>query len=217
MVSVAHVYHVYVNGNWIDPVREHVLAMTRAELWRHCRIYIGFVGNKPERQRAADYITKFFSFATIVETDSGWEQETMRHIPEIAKDHSQLFYAHTKGAVMTSENQHSWRQTMTYYNVLQWRTMLSELQHHDLAGIWWIPKEVHPAPHFQGNFWWANTNYLLTLPEIENSNRWQAELWVGQQQPNIYDAYPGSAGGNKHVTDWMTFDPAQGYLSESDH
>lgn len=217
MVSIAHVYHVYVNGNWHDPVREHVLAMTRTDLWRNCRIYIGFVGHTAERRRAADYIQKFFPFAIVTEQDNGWEQETMRHIPAIAKQHSQLFYAHTKGAVMSGENQHSWRQTMTYYNVLQWRNMVASLQDHDTAGIWWIPKEVHPAPHFQGNFWWANTNYLLTLPEIETNNRWQAELWVGQREPRVFEAYAGSAGGSPHVTDWLTFDYAQEHLSESDH
>ena len=216
-MSVAHVYHVYVNGNWIDPVREHVLAMARSDLWLHSHMYIGFVGNMPERRRAADYIHKFMPFETITEADGGWEQETMRHIPIIAKQHSQLFYAHTKGAVMSGENQHSWRQTMTYFNVMRWRQMLAGLQDNDLAGIWWIPGHVHPAPHFQGNFWWANTDYLLRLPEIETGNRWQAELWVGQREPRIYETYQGSAGGAAHVTDWLTFDLAQEHLSEPDH
>jgi hypothetical protein len=59
---------------------------------------------------------------------------------------------------------------------------LKALDHHDLAGVEW---GTEPEPHFSGNFWWATSDYLKTLPEPSGN----PELWVGQNQPRVRNFY----------------------------
>ena len=205
-MKIAHFYHVYADGEWLIPATEHFQSLDRYGLSSNITTYIGFVGDPTHCHEASKHLRKVVSFHQLKQSASGWEQGTMQWIPTIAPNYDVVFYAHTKGSAVRGNEQDTWRRTMTYFNVKFWRMCLVALQQRDVAGIWWIPKAVHPAPHFQGNFWWARSDYIAKLPAIEWENRWQAELWLGQAEPTVYDMYPGSAGGNEHVTDWATCD-----------
>jgi hypothetical protein len=46
-------YHIYVDGNWLEPVEEHITALQEFGLYEALTsFHIGFVG-KPEHQLAA--------------------------------------------------------------------------------------------------------------------------------------------------------------------
>jgi hypothetical protein len=44
---------------------------------------------------------------------------------------------------------------------------------------------------FGGNFWWANANYLRTLPPLRYKDRFDAETWIGLGNPLVHDLLPG--------------------------
>jgi hypothetical protein len=48
-----------------------------------------------------------------------------------------------------------------------------------------------PPPHYSGNFWWANSNYLKTLPKlcIQPPERNAPEFWLFQNNPNFYNLH----------------------------
>ena len=60
---------------------------------------------------------------------------------------------------------------------------------YDVCGVDW---RTDPVPHFSGNFWWANSDYLKTLPKINTLNRLDskivltlrhnAEMYIGMNQ-----------------------------------
>jgi hypothetical protein len=103
------------------------------------------------------------------------------------KDNLKILYLHTKG-VTTPNNQCiiDWRKYMTYFNVVKYQDCLDSLNSYDACGVDFFEE---PAKHFSGNFWWVNSNYIKTLPsinEISNLNypsvlttRHNAEFWLG--------------------------------------
>lgn len=172
---IHHYYHLWQPGEWQTPLLEHVAAIRDSDL------------------RALTFINP---------VTEGWEQGTLnRLIADLPKmrDDDVVFYAHTKGAANPSEWNTSWRRTMQHFTITHWREMVVSLATHDMAGCWWISEAFHPNPHMQGSYWWARADYLKTLPSVSMDDRWKSELWPGQNNPRVYDAYPGSSGGSPMI------------------
>ncbi len=198
---VTHLYHVYAGGDWQRPVREHFTALNGSGLMGVLDfIGVGIVGPEASISEVRGVLPSGVEVVTMAQT--GFEQATLDCIPGLPD--GPLLYAHTKGSFQVSARQDAWRRTMTWFNVMQWRSMLDALRTHDTAGIWWIPEPVHPRPHYQGNFWWANSDYVkgLRFP-VPGFSRWEAELWLGTGRPLPWDAYPGSEGDCEPVEDWV--------------
>lgn len=104
----------------------------------------------------------------------------------VEKNHK-ILYLHTKG-VTTPDNPYidDWRKYMTYFNVNQYEKCLYSLNQYDSCGVDLVSE---PALHYSGNFWWANSDYIKTLPSIAqisdpNSEqkatlRHNGEFWIG--------------------------------------
>ncbi len=60
---------------------------------------------------------------------------------------------------------------------------LEILDTHDVCGGGWqLEGFGDRRPHFSGNFWWANSDYVKTLPpplSLNRFDRYQAEFWIG--------------------------------------
>lgn len=114
---------------------------------------------------------------------------TLQKIKELSNSsqNRKILYVHTKG-VTTPNNEciDEWRQYMTYFNVEKWKLCYDILEEADACGVDLVEQ---PTKHFSGNFWWANSNYIKTLPSIETisspdfpsalSTRHNAEFWIG--------------------------------------
>ena len=99
-------------------------------------------------------------------------------------------YMHTKGVAYiekgnTKEIVTFWRKYMEYFCIGKWEECVEALWEFDAAGCEFISTG---QPHFSGNFWWARSRYLRTLPLVEEitlpeehstHTRMKAELWVG--------------------------------------
>jgi hypothetical protein len=199
---MSHYYHVFAGGDWQRPFREHFTALEASGLMGLLdHIGVGIVGSDAAISDVRAVLPAGVGVVGLAQT--GFEQLTLDMIPKAQGD--VLLYAHTKGSFAVSERQDNWRRTMTWFNVMQHRTMLKALRTHDTAGIWWIPRSAHPRPHYQGNFWWANMEYLRKCRyPVSALSRWEAELWLGDAQPVPFDAYPGSEGECAPVADWIT-------------
>lgn len=93
-----------------------------------------------------------------------------------------LLFLHTKGASRSHvASIEAWRLFMEYFVIDNWRTCVKELETYNAVGVKLRQK---PLPHFSGNFWWANTNYLQKCnPSFLFSKGFECkvdrELWVG--------------------------------------
>lgn len=96
-----------------------------------------------------------------------------------------VLYLHTKGVGKEiNECIEDWVNYMAYFLIEKWRTCVQELESNDTIGV-----DLRPQPvlHYSGNFWWARSEYLATLPSPTeykthpnplNSERHNQEFWI---------------------------------------
>ncbi len=88
-----------------------------------------------------------------------------------------ILYFHSKG--ITRENAaNDWVAYLEYFNINNYKLALDLLDKgNDAVSVEYLK---NPKPHFSGNFWWANCNYInkLKLPN-ENSKRHEFEFFIG--------------------------------------
>jgi hypothetical protein len=186
-VTLTHFYHVFADGDWETPAREHFDAVESSGLMNQLgSIFLGVVGSPENRVKVASALPG----VVVVEADEGWEQVTLQKLHHYSHDHeAKVFYAHTKGAYQVDEYHMLWRRAMTYDTVTRWRECVDALDHVGAAGSYWLksvmPEHSEHKHFFGGNFWWARTNYLRALPPVGVEHRWQAEGWIGLAGPSV--------------------------------
>jgi hypothetical protein len=94
--------------------------------------------------------------------DEGETVESMYRFCKENPDYKVLFF-HAKGASRQFVPQlHSWRMFLEYYVIDKWRECIDKLKEYDSVGV---KLRMKPFPHYSGNFWWANADYVATLDE----------------------------------------------------
>jgi len=104
-------------------------------------------------------------------------------------DNIKILYINGLGVTGNTPNKKNWRNYLSYYNVILHDECIKSLDEYDVCGVDW---RTNPSPHFSGNFWWANSNYLKTLPKINTLNnpdsprilslRHNAEMYIGMNE-----------------------------------
>ena len=127
----------------------------------------------------------------------------------LIKDFSQknpncyILYLHTKGISYSNEvvKVNDWINYMLYFLVTQYKLCISVLHNnYDTVGCNYsddLDKECFkytkplPPPHYNGNFWWANTNYLCHLPNlsIDQIERNAPEFWLFKNKPYFFNLH----------------------------
>jgi hypothetical protein len=195
-VNLTHWYHIWAAGEWREPVTEHWQALQDAEWTESVRV--GIVGPPEARGEVVAWLSEQpLAFEVVAEADQGFEMLTLRAVHEYAKSNDgAVMYAHTKGAYDTSEFRKRWRRTMCHDVIGNWQGNLHVLEKgHDAIGPFWLTAEMFPnqiiIPIFGGNYWIATCEYLRTLPECEDGDRYNAEGWIGLGKPDAVDLRPG--------------------------
>jgi hypothetical protein len=131
-----------------------------------------------------------------------------------------ILYVHAKGVTHSGSNKQYeqnvslWRNYLEYFNIELWQECISLLNEYDCVGTEWettakIANVLVESPHYAGNFWWANANYISKLDPnflYVNNNwpRWQSEFWIGTGNPKYYNFY--NTNKNKYTT---AIDPSE--------
>lgn len=177
-MKLKHYYHIYAGGAWVNPVTEHLSAMVDSGLAEHLDEFnVGIVGPKANREQVIKYLTESAcEFNVVVESEKGWEQETLDKLYEasVSSPPFKVLYAHTKGAAHPSQVATTWRQDMTEGVVGFWETAVELLDDHDAVGIIWL----RDRKIFGGNFWWANSSFISELGYPHRNTRFGAEDWL---------------------------------------
>lgn len=201
-MSLYHWLHVYADGAWQLPVEEHITALLDSGLADELDgMFVGFVGIDRNINTVESYMRGRIGFTVVARRGEGWEQETMREMQKYADNaDGKILYTHTKGAAaaLIADEPHDlnaeWRRSMTADTVIRWRECVELLETHDAVGAHIIPEE-YGGEYFGGNFWWANSSYLTTLPPIGEETRYHAENWIGTgTDPALFDLRPGWPG-----------------------
>lgn len=95
-----------------------------------------------------------------------------------------LLYLHTKGISYNNlyDNIKDWINMMLYYLVEEYNNCFELLKKYNIIGCNY---KDEPKPHFSGNFWWSNTNYIKRLYKIKSYNKHDAEWWICSNKMNL--------------------------------
>ena len=100
-----------------------------------------------------------------------------------------MLYLHTKGLSYTNpslkKNVEAWVRYLDLYVINKWEECVDSLKDNDAAGGFY----VQDPKHFQGNFWWTNSDYLKNLPKItpENVSQYnRGEFWILSDTDKVY-------------------------------
>jgi hypothetical protein len=94
----------------------------------------------------------------------------------LKNNNSNILYLHAKGVSRNSnmENINAWINLMEYFLIENYSKCIFDLNENDAVGS--LLKN-EPQLHFSGNFWFANSNYIASLDECEDSY-YAPEMWL---------------------------------------
>lgn len=203
-MTLHHYYHIYADGDWRLPLKEHIIALKRSHLLHDIEnVTVGVVGNIADRGRVIANVPEFWR---VEQAKEGYEQFTLDVMyadlcaGRIAP-HDWVLYAHSKGAAYPTEVADDWRRCMTKHLITESSECRVHLLHGaDTVGVHWLTPEEYPEqvqiPYYGGNFWWATGEHLLRLPAPSHETRYHAEAWLGTVPPaHPVDLQPGWPGG----------------------
>jgi hypothetical protein len=175
-------------------------------VFSHCdKLYIGVVDSinkKPEY--GIEFITNWFNnksskiitpqyehkIEIVIYPDNKEEADTLKWIRDYAKNNpgDYILYFHMKGITKQNAATEDWRRYMEYFVIERWKDCIAKLDEgYDCCGVMWNSHTpIGEWPHFSGNFWWANTDYINTLNHeyLELPWRYYREFWIGSG-PNV--------------------------------
>jgi hypothetical protein len=195
--------HVCQIGKWHIPFDMIMNAVKESGLYNKCNeIRVGVANDKgaviPD-SRFNDPKIKIIAHGPC----SSYERLTLHVMRQHAEtDTCQYWYAHTKGIshfdnnTFEKENIIDWIKLMIYWNFTEWGKASNTLLNYDVYGCEYTS---YPKPHFSGNFWWANSYYIRTLPKTIGLEYCDPEFWLLNREKNlICNIYSSGLDGGDH-------------------
>lgn len=203
--EIHHFYHIYADGNWVEPVTDHVRALTQYGLYDALTsLNVGFVGSESNILMAQEYLqVRGLTFNVAATSPTGWEQVTLHPLYELCAQNPDCYvvYAHSKGAAFPTGITKRWRDGMTRANIVEWEKAVAALDSgHTTAGCHYYAMNPDITnPFWGGNFWWARGELIKALGPCGNQHRHMAEGWIGELYQNTelfkpFDLWPVPIG-----------------------
>jgi len=116
---------------------------------------------------------------------------------QAAKDPCYIYYSHTKSVSYPADHPayvggRTWFDYMEYFNCINYKNAVKVLDFgYDAYGVKIVKRRDSPSKrtHYSGNSWWANGEYIKTLPAVaslDRADRFEAEMWLGENGGVLY-------------------------------
>jgi glycosyltransferase involved in cell wall biosynthesis len=183
--------HICMVNNWWDIVSLQELKIRNSGLLDHTKkIYLSLVGHTEEK---LPFGSEFLSKCEVIYKHpdiTKYEFPALEALQnKCAQEDCKVWYIHTKGVARQNILNNAWRNFMEYFILEHWHMCEYALRDHDVAGILWLENWGLTFRNiFAGNFWWANSSYIKTLravSSLDKSNRFEAEDWIGKNNPRV--------------------------------
>ena len=139
------------------------------------------------KDKVQEYLDIRFPFVKVLEyrdvsAPNLYEGTTLKQMWLYAKEHpgEVLCYFHDKGVMSLAQTTKCWRELLMEVLVRQWPMRYADLEGHDVVAIQDVNVRV-----LSGNFFWATTDYVATLPEPVYESRYDYELWILKNIPKV--------------------------------
>jgi hypothetical protein len=171
-------FHIAKIGNYAQICDEIFSTLKLSGILNDSKLYLSIVGVEPD-------LNYFNEYEIIYRNDdiTVGEQPTLKIMygDALKSNNDNFLYIHTKG-VTTPNNPciDDWRNYMLYFNVIKYSDCVNVLKNYDTCGV---DLRSTPVLHYSGNFWWAKSNYIKTLMNINDmkivlTERHKAEFWI---------------------------------------
>lgn len=214
MKKIAVFYHLgAINSLWDKFVDEQIGLVKSSGLAETATINMCYACPDHAVNEIKIYIRQKYPFVNILssrilegkgEQENIFEGQTLKELQTYSKtNNGYVLYFHSKG-MLHAVNSHQtiptrdWRHYMNYWCVERWKDCIQKLEDEqaDAVSTNWTRD---PYPHFAGNFWWATTDYIKTLPNVLDrtlyydekftekfeGHRFCYEVWMATNNPKV--------------------------------
>lgn len=213
-------YHFYIPdtpSHWQLLLYEQLDCIEGSLLHYHCEIEICVSSNKKNYKKFLNIIklypfVEFTWFDTNIEENKNhYEGTTLLKLYNECHNYENVGYIHSKSITTLcpppgaphypgeGKQVNRWRKVLEYGVIEKWSDNIKALKNgYDISGICWDSK----LNHFVGNFWWAKSSYVKTLPkpiaekwnkqnvpDDHGSERCKYEGWIGLENPKVNNIY----------------------------
>lgn len=171
-------FHICQIGIWKTVVTEIYSLMVSSGLLEQVdELCLGVLGTDMESIREIFGSEPKLRIVMVSFDHSIYERATLYRLHERARlEDCKILYLHSKGVThpeWARERIKAWTDYMCYWVIERWASCLRVLDFSDTVGTEWL------ANHYRGNFWWANSDYLRTLPSTIGPEYTDPEFWIG--------------------------------------
>lgn len=217
--KIAIFYHCLVfkehNGReLLDPavriINDQMQMLYNVGLINACQEMVVGINGGEESKNIVDLLIPIKAKIVLHGLQCHTENRTLFEIEKWVPNHPgwKVLYIHAKGATHPEGDplRTNWRNCMMRNLVKNWRHCVRELDQNDLVGCHWMTGDKTPPSQsiFAGNFWWARSDYLASIPSmmvrprIQESgldsaeSRYESEVWIGNGAtfPKVKDLHP---------------------------
>lgn len=229
MKPIAIFYHCLFYGGTppqllpaaIPIITEQMLALSGTGLLDAASYFLVGINGGSESRPFIDNCIPVEADCVMHGLDCKNENRTILELEKWLPEHKDwhVLYFHSRGATHPLGDGFTgqWRACMMKHNVLNWKQCIQDLDAgYDAVGAHWMEPPATPVSQyiFAGTFWWATSNYLLTLPSImererikmsgidSHESRYEAEVWIGNgpKRPRVKDYHGPNWNPSKIAT-----------------
>ncbi len=189
-------FHVYLKSGYtrvlMDKFKKFTISGLYAKANKFNLILFGNVDTQAEFLNELKEMYPKIEYGVISNAVFNNEPDTLNLMIKKANEYEEntpMLYLHTKGLSYTDSNLKknidAWVRYLDLYVINKWEECVESLKDNDAAGGFY----VEDPKHFQGNFWWANSDYIKNLPKIEPHNLAEynrGEFWILSQTDKVY-------------------------------
>jgi hypothetical protein len=147
------------------------------------------------------YSSPYFNSEKIIVYRAGHSAQYERPALLFAQTLSdaKILYLHTKGErwfeTSSEQNVRDWIDLMLHWNVYKWKDAVKALDQYDTYGC----NFVATPKHYSGNFWWATSAHLQTLPKSIGGDHNDPKYWIHTNPKGKYfSAFQSGLEGMGH-------------------
>jgi hypothetical protein len=197
-------YHFYIPdtpSHWELLLYEQLDCIEGSGLHRQCEVEICVSSNQENYKKlkknikSYDFINSSWFDTYIKDNKNHLEGTTLLKLYDECGSYDNVGYIHSKGITNLTKYTNKWRKVLEYAIIEKYQDNLNALKNgYDVSGIFWMKSNFH----FSGNFWWAESSYIKTLPRpllsdwnlnSYNDNFWKSkyryEVWIGINNPKV--------------------------------
>ena len=189
-------FHVYLKSGYSRILIDKFKKFKSSGLYEKAnKIYLTLFG---DIEIHSEFLNDFkdmypkIEYAVIANAVFNNEPDTLNLMIKKANEYTEntpMLYLHTKGLSYANpdlkKNVEAWVRYLDLYVINKWEECVDSLKENDAAGGFYVEE----PKHFQGNFWWANSDYIKNLPKITNENVSEynrGEFWILSETDKVY-------------------------------